>query len=65
MSRISTDQAGAKNVCALLDAIAWSEIGAQLLAETDDGYNVLVGSLPSKPLLFDSYADHPNVFESA
>ena len=65
MPRISVDQAGGQNVCSLLDAIAWSEIGAQLLAETDDGYNVLVGSVPSKPLLFSSYADHPDIYSSA
>lgn len=41
---------------ALLDTIALSEIGAKLLAESDNGYNVLVGGK-----LFDSYADHPRI----
>jgi len=50
---------------AFLDMIAFSEIGAQLLAASDDGYNVLVGSTPAKPLLFKSYADHPNVLNAA
>ncbi len=50
---------------AFLDMIAWSEIGPALLAESDDGYNVLVGSTPAKPLLFTSYADHPNVYNAA
>lgn len=50
------------NQKAFLDLIAWSEIGPRLLAASDNGYNVLVGSTPDKPLLFDSYADHPNVY---
>lgn len=44
---------------AFLDMIAHSEIGPRLLAISENGYNVIVGSTPSKPLLFDSYADHP------
>lgn len=47
------------NVRAFLDMIAMSEIGAALLAASDDGYNVEVGSTPQRPILFDSYADHP------
>lgn len=39
--------------------IAVSEIGKDLLAVSDNGYNVIVGSTPSKPILFTSYADHP------
>lgn len=53
------------NQKAFLDMIASSEIGAQLLAETDNGYNVLVGSTPSHPLTFPSYATHPNIFNQA
>ena len=44
---------------AFLDMIAHSEIGPALLAESDDGYNVIVGSTPAAPNLFTSYADHP------
>lgn len=62
MSRITPEQAGGKNVCAFLDMLAWSEIGPVLLAHSDDGYDVLVGSMPRAPLLFHSYADHPNVY---
>ena len=62
MPRITSDAAGGQNVCALLDCIASSEIGSGLLAASDDGYNVLVGSTASAPLLFDSYAAHPNVY---
>jgi muramidase (phage lysozyme) len=65
MPRITADVAGGQNVCAFLDMIALSEIGASLLAKSDDGYNVLVGSTPAKPLLFSSYAMHPNVLNAA
>jgi muramidase (phage lysozyme) len=50
------------NVIPFLDMIAQSEIGAQMLADSDDGYNVLVGSTPDNILTFDSYAKHPDVF---
>lgn len=49
------------NERAFLDMIAASEIGPALLAVSDNGYNVLVGSTAAHPLFFDSYADHPNV----
>ena len=49
-----------RNLGAFLDMIAHSEIGEGLLAVTDDGYNVLVGSTARRPLTFDSYATHPN-----
>ncbi|TPQ32162.1 glycoside hydrolase, partial [Burkholderia ubonensis] len=44
MARISVAAAGGKNRVAFLDTVAVSEIGAALLAKSDDGYNVLVGS---------------------
>lgn len=47
------------NLQAFLDMIATSE-GTIDIGE--DGYNALVGSTPSHPLLFSSYADHPHVF---
>ncbi|AQT49625.1 glycoside hydrolase family 24 protein [Burkholderia cenocepacia] len=61
MARISVTAAGGKNRVAFLDTVAVSEIGAALLAKSDDGYNVLVGSTASRPLLFSSYVSHPNV----
>jgi muramidase (phage lysozyme) len=66
MPRITAAAAGGQNVCALLDTIAFSEIGTGLLADpsTDDGYLVLVGATPTKPLLFQSYAAHPDVFNT-
>lgn len=62
MPRITPEASGSQNVCALLDCIASSEIGSGLLAASDDGYNVLVGSAASAPLLFNSYAAHPDVY---
>ena len=47
------------NISAFLDMIAVSEIGRPLLGESENGYNVIVGSTPEKPDLFVSYADHP------
>jgi muramidase (phage lysozyme) len=44
---------------AFLYTLAVSEIGVPMLAKSDDGYNVLVGSTPSAMSTFDSYADHP------
>lgn len=46
---------------AFLDTLAFSEIGAALLADprTDNGYKVIVGSTPVRPILMDSYDDHP------
>ncbi len=42
------------NEIALLKTIGFSEIGRDLLAHSDNGYNVLYGGT-----LFQSYADHP------
>lgn len=53
-----------RNLSAFLDMIAWSEIGPELLRVSDDGYNVLVGSTPRKPLLFGSYDKHPKVYRT-
>jgi len=65
MARISAALAGGANRTAFLDMIASSEIGAALLALTDDGYNVLVGSTPAAPLTFPSYAVPPDVYNAA
>jgi muramidase (phage lysozyme) len=50
------------NLSAFLQMIGWSEIGPDLLALSDDGYNVLVGSTPQNPLLFSDYSTHPDVY---
>ena len=47
------------NLVAFLDMIPVSELGAGLIAVSDRGYNVIVGSTAAAPILFDSYADHP------
>lgn len=53
----------APNLKAFLDTIAWSEIGAEMLAmpATDNGYKVMVGSTPQHLLLIPSYATHPRI----
>lgn len=53
------------NIKAFLDMIAHSEIGAELLAVSDNGYNVIVGSTPQKPILFDDYYVHPRRYMPA
>jgi muramidase (phage lysozyme) len=50
-----------QNLKAFRDMIAWSEIGPALLAVSDNGYDVLVGSTASHPLLFTNYAQHPQI----
>lgn len=49
------------NLKAFLDTIAHSEIGAVLLAKSNNGYNVCVGSTAAHPILFPSYAQHPRL----
>lgn len=49
------------NEKAFLDMIAWSEMGPEILAQSDNGYNVLAGSLPGMVLIFSSYHRHPSV----
>lgn len=49
------------NLRAFLDMIAWSEIGPGLLAASDDGYNVIVGSTADHPILFTDYSHHPKL----
>lgn len=50
-----------QNACAFLDTIAYSEIGPALLAVSDNGYDVCVGSTPAHPILFDDYSKHPRI----
>ena len=59
MARISATQAGGANVLAFLDMLAWSELGADIIKKSDDGYNGIVGSLPGKLLTFSDYSQHP------
>lgn len=50
------------NLKAFLDMIAYAEIGPSLLAISQNGYNVIVGSTPSAPILFYDYSDHPRLY---
>ncbi|MGO2009250.1 glycoside hydrolase family 24 protein [Vreelandella alkaliphila] len=61
MPVITPAQAGGINVCAFLDTLAFAEIGTPMLSDprTDNGYRIIVGSLPSKLILIDDYDDHP------
>lgn len=59
MPRITADAAGSVNACAFLDTLACAEIGRAMLDASDDGYDVLVGSLPSAMHLFADYTGHP------
>jgi muramidase (phage lysozyme) len=49
-----------QNRQAFLDMIAHSELGDAILSETDNGYNVIVGSTPSKLILMGDYKNHPH-----
>ena len=49
------------NVCAFLDMLALSELGQKILDQSDNGYNVLVGSLPGDVHTFSGYMFHPHV----
>lgn len=61
MCRLTTADAPAE-LLAGLDMVAYAEIGPIMLAESDDGYNVLVGSRPEHVVTFGSYAQHPNIY---
>lgn len=65
MVRISETEAHCRNVLAFLDMLAWSEIGPAMLEKSDNGYNVLVGSMPAKMLTFKSYETHPAIYNKA
>lgn len=71
MAKITAAAAGGQNIVAFLDMIAASEIDSWTLENSDDGYNVLVGShgpmkrngeqIPASLLTFPSYATHPDI----
>lgn len=50
------------NIKAFLDMLAYAEIGTSLLKLSQNGYNVVVGSTPSDPILFYDYSDHPRLY---
>lgn len=51
------------NLQAFSDMVGWSE-GTTRIPGSDRGYNVLVGSTPARPLLFNSYATHPDTYNA-
>ncbi len=59
MCKIKVTDIYNKNICAFLDMLAYSELGTSILAESNDGYNVIVGSTPSNLDLFHDYSKHP------
>ena len=65
MAVLTEEEAGSRNMLAFLDMIAASEIGERLLNVSDDGYNVIVGSTPQAPILFDDYSKHPRLYQKA
>ncbi|HSX21526.1 MAG TPA: glycoside hydrolase family 104 protein [Gaiellaceae bacterium] len=62
MARITAARAGGIPRLALLDTIALCEFGSAMLRESDDGYDLIVGSLPGHLHRITSYADHPQIF---
>lgn len=59
MARLSESRAGNRNVLAFLDMLAWSELGADYLRRSDNGYNVIVTGRDGQLELFRDYARHP------
>lgn len=47
------------NEKAFLDMLAWSELGPLILQRSRNGYDVCVGSTPSKLILFTDFSRHP------
>jgi muramidase (phage lysozyme) len=53
------------NRAAFLQMIGQSEVGATLIEETDNGYNVLCGATAGNPLTFSDYSTHPDILNQA
>ncbi len=53
------------NIAAFLDMVAHSEMGPDILRQSDDGYNVLMGSMPGMVITFSSYHRHPGILIDA
>ncbi len=63
MPRITVEQAGHINLCAMLDVIAIAEGTSTSTVTKDDGYDIIVTSIDSQGRVvlnrFDDYSDHP------
>lgn len=53
-----------RNLSAFLYLLGYSELGS-MVDWPEQGYNVIVGSTPQKPILMKSYDKHPNVLVKA
>lgn len=65
MTNTNTIGSSGQNRIAFLNMVAMSEIGAQLLAETDNGYNVVCGATAANPTTFSDYSTHPRIYVPA
>ncbi|MFK0376492.1 hypothetical protein [Pandoraea sp. NPDC090278] len=65
MPRIDAVTAGGRNALAFWDTLAVNEHTVVGLANSDDGYNVIVSGTPQRPTLFTSYQDHPRILVTA
>lgn len=61
MARIGVATVGGANAFAFLDTLAVSEHTVVGLANSDDGYNVIVGGTPQRPTLVTRYRGYPRV----
>lgn len=62
MTRLAANVLGGTNVVAFLDTIAHSELGyLTKVQDTDDGYRVIIGSTPGRPILTYDYTRHPRI----
>lgn len=53
-----------RNMMAFLYTIGFSELGS-MVDLPSQGYNIIVGSTPTKPVTFKDYSKHPNVYVKA
>ena|SRR5882672_3360505 len=59
--RLTVEEVGFPQLLAFGDLLALSEMGTELLKESDDGYNILVGSRAGTVHLIPDYSKHPHI----
>lgn len=47
---------------AFIDMVGLSELGQELINNSDGGYNILVGSTAKHPIIFNNYGSHPHIY---
>lgn len=52
------------NIGAFLEMLKHSELGPRIIAASDRGYNVIVGSTADKLILMKDYRDHPHQMQT-